>query len=268
MSRPTPPISAPRRHAGKKPWRGLPLAGLLGLLGLAAATGSVADVVGETEPALTLHYQERPPYSSRGPDGRPDGLLVVPLVRAFDRAGIRLHWTMTPSQRQMTMIQSNVGMDCGVGWYRTAEREALGRFSRPIYRDRPYIALVRGDSPLRGDRSVASLLADPALQLLVKDGYSYGAEIDPLLAVHKNALHLTSAESAQMASMIAAGRAGWMILAPEEAQMLLKNWTGPAGALRQIALPGLGNGPMRHLYCSRRVPEGLMSRIDQALAGR
>ncbi len=266
MTRPNSPASAPHPTARPKSWRRLPL---LGLLGLAAPLTAIGDVVGTAaEPALTLHYQERPPYSSRDPGGQPQGLLVAPLVRALDRAGVHPQWKMTPSQRQMTTIQSGAGMDCGVGWYRTAEREALGRFSRPIYRDRPFIALVRGDSPLRGDRSVASLLADPALQLLVKDGYSYGAEVDPLLVAHKEALHRTSAESAQMASMIAAGRAGWMILAPEEADILLKNWTGPPGALRQIALPGLGNGPTRHLYCSRRVPEGLMSRIDQALAGR
>ncbi len=235
---------------------------LLSLLMLAAAGTQAA------EPVLTLHYQERPPYSSRGPDDHPQGLLIAPLVRALDQAGIVRNWVLTPGQRQLATIQSGAGHDCGIGWFRSAEREALGKFSLPIYRDRPFMALVRSDSAMRGDRSVASLLEDPALPLLVKDGYSYGAELDALIARHGRALRRTTAENAQMARMLASGRAVWMIAAPEEAEVLLGGQADTAGQLRGVALPGLGPGQQRHLYCSRAVPDALLQRIDQALGRR
>ena len=76
---------------------------LLSLLMLAAAGTQAA------EPVLTLHYQERPPYSSRGPDDHPQGLLIAPLVRALDQAGIVRNWVLTPGQRQLATIQSGAG---------------------------------------------------------------------------------------------------------------------------------------------------------------
>lgn len=237
----------------------------------AAAHGAGADkqAPAASEPAaLTLHYQDRPPYSSLGPDGLPRGLLITPLVAALRRADIGAYWELTPGQRQLGLIQSGAGLECGVGWFRSAEREALGRFSRPIYQDRPFVALVRADKPAGSPPSVASLLTDPAQVLLVKQAYSYGVQIDALLQQHRSAWHSTSAENAQMARMLAAGRASWMIIAPEEAELLLASITDLARPLRQQALHGVGPGPNRHLYCNKQVPAAWLQRIDQALEAR
>jgi polar amino acid transport system substrate-binding protein len=232
-----------------------------GLLLLAALAGPCGAA--ET---LTLHYQERPPFSSRGPDGQPQGLLVTPVAQAMARAGISYRWARTPSQRQLALIQRGDGLDCGLGWFRTPEREALGRFSGPIYRDQSLQALVRRDSPIEAGRDLADLLADPALPPLVKQGYSYGPTLDSLLLARSAPVVSTSAESTSMARMIVAGRAAWMPISPEEAGVLLAGLDPQQAPLRLAVLGGVDPGATRHLYCSRRVDAALVERIDHALA--
>ena len=63
-----------------------------------------------------------------------------------------------------------------------------------------------------------------------------------------------------MARMLASDRADWMLVAPEEAEML----TAPD--LRLLPLVDEPRGQTRHLYCSRAVPAEWMARIDRALA--
>ena len=132
------------------------------------------------------------------------------------------------------------------------------------------MALARRNTPWEPQRGPAALLADTDLPLLVKEGYSYGALLDGLVAQHPGQVRRTSAESQQMARMIEAGRAGWMIVAPEEAEVLLAE-PGPGGVLPQLQLhplPGVPAGQTRHLYCNKAVPEAVIQRLNRALAER
>ena len=232
----------------------------------APGPGAAATLAGP----LTLHYQERPPYSSTVADGHVQGLLATPASRACRKAQLPCTWSRTPGQRQLALIQSGQGWDCGLGWFRNPEREALGRFSAALYQDRPFMALARRSAPWEPQRSLPALLADGTQPLLVKDGYSYGALLDGLIAQHAGQVRRTSAESQQMARMIEAGRASWMIVAPEEAEVLLSE-PGPGGTLPQLQLhplPGVPAGQTRHLYCSKAVPEAVIERLNRALAER
>lgn len=213
------------------------------------------------EPPVTLHYQERPPYSASGPDGQVTGLVAEPAARALRAAGIAFAWALTPNQRQLALIQGEAtGLHCGVGWFRNAGREALGRFSAPLYRDSPLAALVREDAWRESSATATALLAAPQMRLLVKDGYSYGPRLDALIAAAAHLPQRTSVEPAQMARMLLSGRADWMLVAPEEASLL----TAPQ--LRLVLLTDEPKGQTRHLYCSRAVPAAWIARIDRALA--
>lgn len=217
--------------------------------------------VAQADPPLTLHYQERPPYSATGPDGQVSGLVAEPAARALRAAGIAFEWARTPNQRQLALIQGEAtGLHCGVGWFRNAGREALGRFSAPLYRDNPLAALVRDDAWREPSATAAALLAAPQMRLLVKDGYSYGPRLDALIAAAAHPPLRTSVEPTQMARMLASGRADWMIVAPEEASLLA------APQLRLLPLTDEPKGQTRHLYCSRAVPAAWIVRIDRALA--
>lgn len=212
---------------------------------------------------LTLHYQERPPYSRTLPDGRVAGLVADPASDALTRAGIAFTWSLTPSQRQLALIQGS-GPDphCGIGWFRSDDRAALGRFSAPLYRDRPLAALVRADIAPAAGASAQTLVADRRLRLLVKEGYSYGPRLDRQIADSGQAPQRTSVDPPQMARMLISGRADWMIVAPEEAQALA------SPELRLVPLEDEPDGPTRHLYCNRATPVAWMQRIDRALSAR
>lgn len=222
----------------------------------------------QAQVTLTLHYQDRPPYSFADAEQRIRGLVAEPAARAFERAGIAFNWAKTPSQRQLVLIQNGNGLDCGVGWFRNPERETLGRFTRALYQDRPFMALARRASQFSSDRPLATWLGDSAYPLLVKDGYSYGALLDQMISRAGDLVRRTSTESAQMVRMIEAGRAGWMIVAPEEAQTLLAELGPLAQQLQLLPLAGVPAGSTRHIYCSRAVPETVIERLDVALATR
>lgn len=227
------------------------LAWMLAATGLASMAAS-----------LTLHYQERPPYSSAVEGGRVVGLVATPAERALREAGIPFRWVSTPSQRQLALIQSGRGLHCGIGWFRTAEREARGRFSAPLYRDRPFGALARASLPGPDKMRASDLVAMAGVTPLVKDGYSYGTYLDGLLQATRRAPLRTSADSLQMAHMLLAGRADWMIVAPEEAETLRQP------GLRLVEFSDAPPGASRHLYCSNDVPRDWLIRIDRALAAQ
>jgi hypothetical protein len=208
---------------------------------------------------LTLHYQERPPYSAAGIDGHVHGLLATPAARALVAAGIRYVWAETPGQRQLALIQSGRGLHCGLGWFRNDERAAHGKFSRALYRDRGFVALARRDAGLPASIAARELIADRRLRLLVKDGYSYGAELDALIDRLGPTLVRTRAEPLQLLPMLRSGRADWTIATAEDAAQHVD------ATLVAAALQGLPGGSTRHLYCSVGLPDDWLARIDAAI---
>lgn len=233
--------------------------------GLGAALPAAAWLIsGMLAPAsaqrLTLHYQERPPYSAAGLDGHVHGLLATPAARALAAARIDFVWAQTPGKRQLALIQSGRGLHCGLGWFRNNVRAAHGKFSRPLYRDQGFVALARRAAvPLAAPLPPEQLLADRRLRLLVKEGYSYGRDLDALIARHAREPLATSAEPMQLLQMLRSGRADWTIASAEDAALHVD------GTLVALAFSGQPPGPTRHLYCSVDLPDDWLARIDAAL---
>lgn len=215
---------------------------------------------------LTLHYQERPPYSQQAPDGQVVGLVATPAQAALKRAGVPFRWVRTPAQRQLALVESGHGQDCGLGWFRNAARERHGKFTREIYRDQPFVALARRDATLREGSSVREALARTDLPLLVKEAYSYGTALDAWIAAAARAPQRTGASNEELAGMLVAARAAWTVIAPEEAQTLFERSPAVSAALHTVHLADMPQGLTRHLYCSRAVPDAVIERIDRALA--
>lgn len=241
-----------------------PLGSWLAAAAAAAAFGLVqapAHAHGQRQ-AVTLHYQERAPYSSTDAAGLVTGLVASPAAQALSAAGIPYRWRQTPSQRQLALIQSGSGLHCGIGWFRNDERAALGKFSRALYRDRPFAALARAGLALPGRVTAEDLLADRGMKLLVKEGYSYGAALDGLIVRLQTRTVSTSAEPTLMGQMLRSGRADWMLVAHEEGELIAGD------GLRLLPLAGQADGLSRHLYCSADLPDAWLARIDAALAQR
>ncbi len=231
------------------------------------ALASLAPSGAATQPLpLTLHYQQRAPYSQKLPDGRVVGLVATPAQEALERAGVAFRWALTPAQRQLALVESGRGQDCGLGWFRNTAREQRGKFTQALYRDRPFVALVRRDAALQDGTSVHAALARADLPLLIKEAYSYGADLDASIAAAARPPQRTGASNEEMASMLVAGRAAWTVMAPEEAQVLFERAPGVSAALRTVRLADMPEGQTRHLYCSRAVSDAVIERIDRALA--
>lgn len=240
------------------------LRGLLALIVSAAASAANAQT-------LTLHFQDRPPYSTIVTGGAAAGLVAAPAERAVRAAGIPFVWALTPSQRQLALIQQGNGLDCGIGWFRSAERAALGKFSAPLYRDEPFAALGRPGVLAGPSLRATEILSAASAGLLLKEGYSYGAYLDGLIAAARPAPVRTHADPLQMLRMVAAGRADWMIATPEEAAALLAALGPEAADVKLLRMADVPPGQTRHLYCNRAVPDDWLQRIDRALgaaAGR
>ena len=103
------------------------LCGVLGWAMAAAVSQAAVSDLGSPQQPLRLLYQERPPYTTPRADGSVEGLVATPAAQALQRAGIAFRWEQTPSQRQLLLVQTGDAGACGLGWFRNAERERLGK---------------------------------------------------------------------------------------------------------------------------------------------
>ncbi|MBB5205260.1 polar amino acid transport system substrate-binding protein [Inhella inkyongensis] len=239
--------------------RPIALAGLF-LSNAVAAQGAL--------PTVTLHYQERPPYYQTRPDGGVQGLVVDTLQRALARAHLPHRLALTPSQRQLRLIEDAQGLDCGIGWFRNPAREAKGQFSAMLYRDQPLGLLARSNLGWSDNLTMAQALQRPDARLLVKQGFSYGAQFDALLAQRTRTPESSSADVPVLMRMLLADRADWMPVAPEEGQWLLSlptDSSSAAGSFQLLRFADAPPGGSRHLYCNKAVPAEWLQRLDEAL---
>jgi hypothetical protein len=212
-------------------------------------------------PEVQLHYQERPPYYQSTPEG-PQGLVAAPLRQALRLSGLPHHFHSTPALRQLQLIEQGQALVCGVGWFQNPERAAKGKFSKPLYQDRPLAMLVREQLGWTHSRSMAEALSDTQARLLVKTGYSYGSDFDRLLAARSQPPLTITGEMAATVRMLAGDRADWTPMAPEEAEAEL---AAGASGLRLLAFSDAATGNRRYLYCNKAVPESWLQRLDAAL---
>lgn len=230
-------------------------------------TPSGSQPVQRNTEIITVHYHERTPYYNTGADGV-FGVCADPVNIAFRRAGVPFRWQRTPAKRQLDIIRQDKGMDCALGWFKNPERELFGRFSLPVYQDRPTVALARADN----DRIVSgapleATLSDRDLVLLRKDGYSYGEFIDQKIAMLQPKEVITTGDNLSMLNMVHRYRADYFFIAQEEARALLASSQIQASDFKLVTFSDMPEGNKRYLICSKLVSEELMERIDRAIQG-
>lgn len=231
-------------------------------------TASVATPAAPTpigEAPITLHYNERPPYLVTTEDGV-GGLTGAPTTQVFAASGIPYNWEQTPSKRQIYLLQQNEGRDCLVGWFKNAEREGFARYTLPVYRDEPQVALARADNErIMSGQTAAAVFANPGLILLVKDGYSYGDYLDLQIRDHNPVRTVTTVENSGMLRMIAAGHADYFFIAPEEVDGLLASSELDAHAFKTVHFADVVSGEERYILCSLKVEPEIIDRLNRAI---
>ncbi|OYT90999.1 MAG: hypothetical protein CFE43_15420 [Burkholderiales bacterium PBB3] len=235
----------------KRLWAGLSLCLLL-----------MPMALGDT---VVLHYNPRPPYLLVV-NGELVGLTGSPATAAFRSAGVAFSLMETPASRQLKLLEEGRGHDCAVGWFKNPQREAFAKFTRPIYRDQPQVALRRADTERVADgEPLESLLSNKAMVLLIKQSYSYGQGLDALIEQYQPKRISTTDESRLMLKSIHLRGADYMFMAPEEVGPTIAAAGFERTQFKAVKLAGMPAGEHRYILCSKLVPDAVMGRLNAAI---
>jgi hypothetical protein len=214
---------------------------------------------------ITLHYNERPPYLVTTESGV-GGLTGDPATLVFEMSNIPYKWQQTPSKRQIYLLEQDRGRDCAVGWFKNVEREKFAKYTLPIYQDMPQIALARADNDnIPADTTVDDIFSDPRLNLLVKDGYSYGDYIDGKIKEYDPIRTVTTVENSEMLRMVYARRADYFFIAPEEANGLITASDFDLQDFKFVHFRDIPSGELRYILCSKQVEDWIIDRLNAAI---
>ena len=230
-------------------------------------TGSqgAVPVTPDTGTSITLHYNERPPYLVTIDNGVA-GLTGDPATIAFEKSGIPFRWEQTPSKRQIYLLQQNSGRDCLVGWFRNVEREKYARYTLPIYWDQPQIALARAENNnIPFNSTVEEVFSNPKLNLLVKDGYSYGDFLDKKIKELNPVRTITTDENSEMLKMVYAGHADYFFIAPEEAEGLIASSAFDTHNFKFVHFSDIPYGEKRYILCSMQVEKSIIEKLNAVI---
>lgn len=223
------------------------------------------------EDSILLSYYERAPYAVRQPNGAVTGLTADPAAAAFTKAGISFQWQLVPAKRQIANMESAKTLECALGWYKTAERSQMGKFTDPIYRDKPTVAIARvAFQP--GSPTLAALVADPSVRVLMKSGLTYGQDVPRIMASASANVQIIVGEQTTLTRMVAANRADFMFSPYEEAQLLIANSQigspKESQKLKILTFDDVVQGHTRHIWCSKLVSNDTIARLNRAIANQ
>lgn len=243
-------------------WKG-PIAGVLGLL---AASGAAFLPAQAHHLPITIYFHIRPPYAEHGAPVGVKGLLVAPVIKAMNEAGLEAQWIEMPPARQTEEIKRTAQPACALGWFKRPEREEYAIFTAAIYKDRPTVIVARkDDARFAAPASLQRVFSDPRLRLLIKTGYSYGEIIDGWLREYHPSTQESAGTNETMLNMVANRRNDYTIMAAEEADYLLERDAALGDALHVVALNDAPEGEQRYLMCSKSVPADAIARLNAKL---
>ncbi|MFC0170066.1 substrate-binding periplasmic protein [Pseudoduganella danionis] len=234
---------------------------------LCATLCTLAGTAQAHEPAVQVLYSERPPYLMAAAEGGPSGLTGAPATRAFRLAGINARWLNLPTNRQLLTVRDSKLPSCAIGWFRTPERELFAKFTKPLYHDKDWTVLAHVHLAERGDSSLQDIMQRKDVRILVKDNYSYGSELDKMLARTNPILAVSTAPTAKMVQSVSKGAADMMFVSEEEGSYIMEHH--PAEQTRQLRLlrfKDLPHGPERYLMCNKATPDAYIERLNSAIA--
>jgi polar amino acid transport system substrate-binding protein len=216
------------------------------------------------DPPIPLLYEERPPYQIvKG--ASVEGLVGTPSGEAFKAAGIAFNWEASSQNRLLTMLRENQIAVCAVSLFKNKERLEYAKYTKPVYRDRPIVALVRRQFTFNAGNSLYEALMSPGLRLLVRSKYSYGPYIDALLKKVQPSTFVSPLHNQQLVDLLKADRADMLFAAEEEAALLLKQAALNNGDLQIMRFADAEPGEERHIACSRKVPDEIIERLNKGI---
>jgi polar amino acid transport system substrate-binding protein len=208
----------------------------------------------------------RPPYYVVDGNGVVSGIVASPAIEVFKMAGLDIQWEAASFKRQLKIIEDNKKQICGIGWFKTPEREKFAKFTEYIYQNKPFIALIRSDNhAVAAHRSLRSLMNDQALKMGGKLGFSYGATVDGLIDELAPKSVTTDQTNVGMARMLIGKRFDYMISSPEEAAHLIGSFSTGSEEFTMLKFLDLPSESKRYILCSQSVSDGVIERLNTAI---
>lgn len=244
------------------PWKMKYIRQITLLLILWPATGMATAA----EP-LTVSYFERPPYYYTDTVGEPGGFLLERTRNILRQAGVEAKFLALTPYQILYVLRHAMVPHCSIGWFKNAQREQFAKFSEPIYRNRDLMLLTtKAQLPRFSDlKTLRAIFSDRHLTMARMGGFSYGSYVDDLLEKLTPKTLFLAGEQGCLLRAVAAQRASYMLVAPEEIDTLIGLTGLSAGAVVAIPLADVPAGNLRYLMCNRAVTDETLERLNQAI---
>jgi len=214
---------------------------------------------------IEFYYPERPPYSYTQ-DGKAAGLLIELSRSILLKAGIEATFTEMPAPRIFAELQRDDVQCCLVGALKVPGRESYGVFSRPIFEDRPLVALslAKHRKLFEGKHSFADLAADPQLTLGLVSSWSYGEHVDGVIR-NQNVQVTRIPSPAQQGIMLATERFRYTLVRESEVDEIIRLSGRQKKDFLVMPLADLSERRERFIFCGKGVPGDVIERLNAAI---
>ena len=221
--------------------------------------------VGITE-VLDIHYFEYPPYYHQMENGQASGIIVDLARQILAAAQVEPRFSFMPAKRILHEIQSDRPA-ASLGWFKTLEREQFAQFSLPIYVNRPVgvFFLRENEEKFRPYDTLEGLLQSGRVFFGRVQGLSEGPQLDGMLAKYEDKTVQVAADSIRLLKMLESKRFDFMLVPPEEVDVLLEAAQVPKDIFVLKAMSDIPQGNLRHIIYSKAVSPDLIRKIDQAI---
>ncbi len=235
------------------------------LLFLICLALSIRAQTGSAE-SLDVHYFEYPPYYHQLEDGQASGIIVDLARQVFAAAGVEPKFSFVPAKRILHEMQGD-RPTASLGWFKTPERERFARFSLPIYVNRPVgvFFLRENEQRFRPYDTLEGLLQSGSFFFGRVQGFSEGALLDRMISKYQDKTVQVAADSIRLLKMVESRRCDFMLIPPEEVDVLMDAAQVPKEKFMLKAMSDIPRGNLRHIIYSKTVPTDLIRRIDQAI---
>jgi polar amino acid transport system substrate-binding protein len=232
---------------------------------MALLSGTWAFAQNLHEPGvLTVAFNNKPPFFYFEA-GEARGILVEQAKQVFQRAKIPHQFEELPFNRVMLELERKRPMFAALGFSKTPERESFVTFSKPLYRDRTPVILVRA-------ADADSFRTFGTLQQVIDSGrFTFGGKqgnaypIDPQLRTMGANDRRFIGEALRLPELLVFGRFDFTLLFPEELPVALALSAVSANKVQQISYPDIAPGGYRYLLFSTTVPAAMVEKINQAI---
>lgn len=216
---------------------------------------------------FTLSYLERPPYYFTTEKGAAAGFLLERTRNIIQTAGIEAQFIPVTPNRALYILRNATVPHCGIGWFKNSERELFARFTEPIYRNQTLVLLTASSQRQKfsGLKVLQQVFSDRSLIMARMGNFSYGSYVDQILSDLVPESLFFSTEQGDLLAAIHAGKASYMIMAPEEIDMLIRSTRLPAEDFVRIELEDIPAGNLRYLMCGQGVDAELLEKLNTAI---